>query len=129
MSCPTTLASQAVRFKTHPFSNDVFEVSEGNLYETTLFRERRIAVQDAGSQLIPHLLDLKPSDVCLDLCAGVGGKSSQMARLKGSSVTCLRSGSSLAPATGGQPSAFPELEEPALGYLRRNPPAPIPQRV
>lgn len=81
----TTLASQAVRFKTQALSNDVFEVVEGNLYETTPFRDRRIAVQDAGSQLIPHLLDLKASDICLDLCAGVGGKSSQIARLKDSS--------------------------------------------
>ena len=78
----TTLASQSIRFKTHALSNDVFEVVEGNLYETTLFRDQRIAVQDAGSQLIPHLLNLKSSDVCLDLCAGVGGKSSQIARLK-----------------------------------------------
>ena len=80
----TTLASQGVRFRTHTLSNDVFEVSEGNLYETTLFRERRIAVQDAGSQLVPHLLDLTATDVCLDMCAGVGGKSSQIARLKDS---------------------------------------------
>jgi 16S rRNA (cytosine967-C5)-methyltransferase len=71
-----------VRFKTHPLSDDVFEVIEGNLYETALYREHRIAVQDAGSQLIPGLLDLKPADLCLDLCAGVGGKSSQMARMK-----------------------------------------------
>jgi 16S rRNA (cytosine967-C5)-methyltransferase len=77
------VASQDVRWKTHALSNDIFEVIEGNLHATTLFRDRRIAVQDAGSQLIPHLLDLKPSDLCLDLCAGVGGKSSQMARLKG----------------------------------------------
>lgn len=84
-----TLASHAVRFKTHQFSNDVFEVVEGNLYETTLFREHRIAVQDAGSQLIPRLLDLKPPDRCLDLCAGVGGKSSQMARLKDGPVPVL----------------------------------------
>lgn len=80
----TTLASQGIRFKRHALSNDVFEVVEGNLYQTTLFRDQRIAVQDAGSQLIPHLLNLKSSDVCLDLCAGVGGKSSQIARLKDS---------------------------------------------
>jgi 16S rRNA (cytosine967-C5)-methyltransferase len=75
-----------VRFKTHPLSDDVFEVIEGNLYDTALYREHRIAVQDAGSQLIPRLLDLKPADLCLDLCAGVGGKSSQMARLKASAA-------------------------------------------
>ena len=76
------LASQGVRFKTHALSDDVLEVIEGNLYETALYRDHRIAVQDAGSQWIPRLLDLKPADLCLDLCAGVGGKSSQMARMK-----------------------------------------------
>jgi 16S rRNA (cytosine967-C5)-methyltransferase len=80
----STLASQAVRFEPHALSNDVFEVVEGNLYQTTLFCNQSVAIQDAGSQLIPHLLDLQPSDVCLDLCAGVGGKSSQIARLKDS---------------------------------------------
>jgi 16S rRNA (cytosine967-C5)-methyltransferase len=80
----TALASQSVRFRTHPLSNGILEVIEGTLQETALFRDRRIAVQDAASQLIPHLLDLKPSDICLDLCAGVGGKTSQIARLKGS---------------------------------------------
>jgi 16S rRNA (cytosine967-C5)-methyltransferase len=78
------LASQHLRVKTHAISNDVFELIEGNLYKSSLFRNQHIVIQDAGSQLIPHLLDLKASDLCLDLCAGVGGKSSQIARLKGS---------------------------------------------
>jgi len=80
----TTLASQAVRFKTHPLSNDIFEVVDGNIYQTSLFRDRLIAIQDAGSQLIPQLLDLKPSDVCLDACVGAGSKTAQIARLKDS---------------------------------------------
>jgi 16S rRNA (cytosine967-C5)-methyltransferase len=83
------VASQGLRLKTHPLSDEIFEVIEGNLHATTLFRDRRIAVQDAGSQLIPHLLDLKPADLCLDLCAGIGGKSSQMARLKGSPLSIV----------------------------------------
>jgi 16S rRNA (cytosine967-C5)-methyltransferase len=78
------LASRCISFRTHALSNETFEVVEGNLQETTLFREQQIAIQDAASQLVPHLLDLKPSDLCLDLCAGVGGKTSQIARLKGS---------------------------------------------
>ena len=85
----SSLASQSVCFKTHALSHGILEVTEGNLHETDLFRDRRIAVQDAASQLIPHLLDLKPSDVCLDLCAGVGGKTSQIARLKGSPSAVL----------------------------------------
>jgi len=80
----SALARQTVRFKTHALSGGILEVTDGNLRETALFRDRRIAIQDAASQLIPHLLDLKPSDVCLDLCAGVGGKTSQIACLKGS---------------------------------------------
>ena len=80
----SALASQSVRFRTHALSDGILELTEGNLHQTDLFRNRRIAVQDAASQLIPHLLDLKPSDVCLDVCAGVGGKTSQIARLKGS---------------------------------------------
>lgn len=80
----SALASHSVAFKTHALSDGILEVTEGNLHETALFCDRRIAVQDAASQLIPHLLDLKPSDVCLDLCGGVGGKTSQIARLKDS---------------------------------------------
>ena len=79
----SALAGQSVRFMTHALSDGILELTEGNLHQTDLFRDRRIAVQDAASQLIPHLLDLKPSDVCLDVCAGVGGKTSQIARLKG----------------------------------------------
>jgi len=78
------LARQSVRCEAHLLSNDILKVTEGDLYKTTLFRDRRIAVQDAGSQVVPYLLDLAPSDACLDLCAGVGGKTAQMARLKGS---------------------------------------------
>lgn len=36
-------------------------------------------VQDEGSQLLGQLLDLQPGDDVLDLCAGAGGKSLQLA--------------------------------------------------
>ena len=41
-----------------------------------LFLEGRAAVQDPASYLLVRLLDLKPGDRVLDLCAAPGGKSS-----------------------------------------------------
>jgi len=76
------LSQLAVGFKCHRLSEDIFEVIRGNIYQTSLFREHRIVIQDAGSQLISHLLEPQPTDVCLDLCAGWGGKTSQIAALK-----------------------------------------------
>lgn len=38
-------------------------------------------VQDEGSQLLGELLDVQPGDEVLDLCAGAGGKSLQLAAL------------------------------------------------
>jgi 16S rRNA (cytosine967-C5)-methyltransferase len=90
--CRESLAKELqgeVAFNAHPLSEDVFEVTSGDITRTSLFNERRIAIQDAGSQLIPHLLELKSTDVCLDLCAGHGGKTSQMARLKASPSTIM----------------------------------------
>lgn len=80
------LCRQAVSFQATALSEDIFEATSGNLHQTTLFKERHIIVQDAGSQLIPRLLELQPTDVCLDLCAGLGGKSSLMAWLKKSAT-------------------------------------------
>ncbi len=83
------LAAEAVQFRVHGLSEDVFEVTAGEIYQAALFQRHEIAIQDAGSQIVPRLLDLKPSDTCLDLCAGTGGKASQIARLKASRSTVV----------------------------------------
>lgn len=80
------LEQQSISVQPHPLFEEVYEVTDGRLAQTPLFRSHRIAVQDAGSQLIPRLLDLQSSDVCLDLCSGPGGKASQIAQLKQSST-------------------------------------------
>lgn len=85
------LEQQPVYVKSHPLSSDILEVVEGDLYATPLFRDGKIAVQDAGSQVIPRLLAAKPSDRCLDLCCGTGGKASQMARLQESATPIIAS--------------------------------------
>ncbi len=47
------------------------------------FEERKIQIQDEGSQLISRFLDPQPVDNILDLCAGSGGKTTHLAALMG----------------------------------------------
>lgn len=46
-----------------------------NITQTKAFQEGLIEVQDEGSQLIVHLMDVSPGQSVLDLCAGAGGKT------------------------------------------------------
>ena len=71
------LTEAGVKVRSHPLSNDILEVIEGDLHKTELFREHAIHIQDSGSQLIPTLLNPEPGDCFLDLCAGLGGKSAR----------------------------------------------------
>ena len=45
------------------------------------FKKGFYEVQDAGSQLIPSFMDLKPGQTVIDACAGAGGKTLQIAAL------------------------------------------------
>ena len=69
--------------RVHPFQvgEGIWVVDEGDLTKSSLYRRGRLAIQGAGSQLIARLLELKPSDACLDLCSGAGGKASHLAQL------------------------------------------------
>ena len=50
-----------------------------NLYGLEASREALFEVQDEGSQRLGQLLEARPGDQVLDLCAGAGGKSLQLA--------------------------------------------------
>ncbi len=50
-----------------------------NLFTTEEFRNGLFEIQDAGSQLIPAFLDVKPGMRVIDACAGAGGKALQLA--------------------------------------------------
>ncbi len=52
-----------------------------NVFATQAFKLGLFEVQDEGSQLIPLLLDPKPTWRVVDACAGAGGKSLQLAAL------------------------------------------------
>lgn len=45
------------------------------------FRDGRIFVQDESSMLVAHLLDPRPGETIIDLCAAPGGKSTHLAEL------------------------------------------------
>lgn len=47
------------------------------------FREGWWTVQDLGAQLVSHLAGVGPGQTVLDACAGVGGKTTHLAELRG----------------------------------------------
>ncbi|QAT83451.1 RsmB/NOP family methyltransferase [Corallococcus coralloides] len=49
-----------------------------NLYALPSLREGLFEVQDEGSQLLGLLLEARPGETVLDLCAGAGGKTLQL---------------------------------------------------
>jgi 16S rRNA (cytosine967-C5)-methyltransferase len=60
-----------------------FSATGGSVSRTSVFREGRISIQDEASQAVPLLLDVRPADSVLDLCAAPGGKTANLARAAG----------------------------------------------
>lgn len=54
-----------------------------NLLALAAFREGLLEVQDEGSQLLGEAVGARPGEVVLDLCAGAGGKTLQLAAAVG----------------------------------------------
>ena len=52
-----------------------------NVFQLKAFKEGMFEVQDIGSQLLPILIDPKPTAKVLDACAGAGGKALEFAAL------------------------------------------------
>jgi 16S rRNA (cytosine967-C5)-methyltransferase len=52
-----------------------------NVFQLKSFRDGFFEVQDEGSQLLPYLIDPKPTAKVLDACAGAGGKTLELAAL------------------------------------------------
>lgn len=55
-------------------------VRGGSPARSQAFREGLISIQDEASQVVPLLLDVRPGDRVLDLCAAPGGKTPPLAR-------------------------------------------------
>jgi 16S rRNA (cytosine967-C5)-methyltransferase len=52
-----------------------------NVFQLQSFRDGFFEVQDEGSQLLPFLIDPKPTAKVLDACAGAGGKTLELSAL------------------------------------------------
>ncbi|MEI8172868.1 MAG: 16S rRNA (cytosine(967)-C(5))-methyltransferase RsmB [Deltaproteobacteria bacterium] len=52
-----------------------------SIRETASYKSGHIQVQDEASQLIACLVDPKPGDTILDVCAGTGGKTTHLAEI------------------------------------------------
>ena len=57
----------------------IVETRQANLFGTRAWQEGLFEPQDEGSQLIGLLVEAQPGETVLDLCAGAGGKSLQLA--------------------------------------------------
>jgi 16S rRNA (cytosine967-C5)-methyltransferase len=66
-----------------------FAVSGGSPARTAEFREGSISIQDEASQAIALLLDVRPGDRILDLCAAPGGKTPPLVRGAGPKGTVV----------------------------------------
>ncbi len=75
------LASEGVETRPGAWAPDCLEITSArpNLYGLRAWNEGLFEVQDEGSQLLGELVDAHPGDEVLDLCAGAGGKSLQLA--------------------------------------------------
>lgn len=60
--------------------HDAFSVSGGSVARSEAFRGGWISIQDEASQAVPLLLDVRPGERVLDLCAAPGGKTALLAR-------------------------------------------------
>jgi 16S rRNA (cytosine967-C5)-methyltransferase len=70
---PTTYAPEGV----------ILEGFKGRVTELNAFKSGLFQVQDQAAIIMSHLIAPQPSDTMLDICAGLGGKSTHMAVLNG----------------------------------------------
>jgi 16S rRNA (cytosine967-C5)-methyltransferase len=76
-----TLAREGVGTEIVSEAPRCLRVLSGVLSESTLLRDGLVFPQDAGSQLVPLLLQVQRSDRVLDICAAPGGKATSLGEL------------------------------------------------
>lgn len=74
------LKAEGIESKPGPNGGPVLVLEGGYVASRSpLFRDGLLSLQDEAEASVPGLLDIKPGDRALDLCAAPGGKASQMA--------------------------------------------------
>ncbi|MCX6134155.1 MAG: 16S rRNA (cytosine(967)-C(5))-methyltransferase RsmB [Ignavibacteriales bacterium] len=80
--CQRSLAEEDIQTQPTRLSPFGLTVSKRmNVFQFQAFRDGFFEVQDEGSQLLPFLIDPKPTAKVLDACAGAGGKTLELAAL------------------------------------------------
>lgn len=80
--CQRKLTSEGLETSRTKYSPIGLQTSKRvNVFHYMSFREGLFEVQDEGSQLLPLLIDSKPTDKVLDACAGAGGKTLELSAL------------------------------------------------
>lgn len=72
-------------------AKDAWRISNAPSLLRELAAEGKIYVQDEASQLVAQIVDLKPNERALDLCAAPGGKTTLMAAWAGDSALIIAS--------------------------------------
>jgi 16S rRNA (cytosine967-C5)-methyltransferase len=77
------LSQHGFEVKETIFSPDglIISIPTISVRETDCYTSGRIQFQDEASQLIAHLVSPKPGEKVLDICAGMGGKTTHMAAI------------------------------------------------
>ena len=71
------LVAQGYTVKPGALSESALRITGGTkmLTETGLYKQGKFSIQDEGSMLVTAMLDPKPGDVVVDVCAAPGGKT------------------------------------------------------
>lgn len=76
------LQEQNIDTLTTPFAPEALILSKRqNIFQNKLFQEGYFEIQDVGSQIISHFLQVEPGMRVIDACAGAGGKTLHLACL------------------------------------------------
>jgi 16S rRNA (cytosine967-C5)-methyltransferase len=77
------LRGAGLRIEPGQILRSAFAVSGGSPSRSESFRGGEISIQDEASQVVPLLLDVRPGQRVLDLCAAPGGKTPPLVRAAG----------------------------------------------
>jgi 16S rRNA (cytosine967-C5)-methyltransferase len=88
-----TLAGEGISSKPARYASRALVVEHGSITQSKLWRARQLTIQDEASQLVGSLLEPKPRQQVLDLCAAPGMKTAQLAEDLGCGllIACDRS--------------------------------------
>jgi 16S rRNA (cytosine967-C5)-methyltransferase len=89
LSVKDVFTKNGIAWEEGRFVKEALIIKESGIETLEGFREGLFTVQDESSMMAGQLLDPKPMDTVLDICAAPGGKSAYMASLMGNKGSLL----------------------------------------